>query len=88
MPSDDPAALRALARWHTSRRAVDELVEPMLEYGPIAVDRVIDRLPYVQQAVRAEEEAFASFVSLVSGSSRRDAVVVDLYGRPSTVDVD
>ncbi len=88
MPSDDPAALRALARWHTSRRAVDELVEPMLEYGPIAVDRVIDRLPDVQELVREEEAAFAAFVSLVAGESRRDAVVVDLYGRLTTADAE
>ena len=88
MPSDDPAALRALARWHTSRRAVDELVEPMLEYGPIAVDRVTDRLPHVQELVREEEAAFASFVALVAGESRRDAVVIDLYGKLSSVDAE
>jgi len=86
--SDPRAELRALALWHTRRRAVDEMLEPLLEYGPVAVDRVSDRLAQVRVLVREEVEAFDAFVALVGNRPRHEAVVVDLFGRLSRGDAD
>lgn len=88
MSPEQTAQLRALARWHTSRRAVDDLLTPLLEYGPIAVDRVSDQLSQVQQLLREEHAAFAAFTSLVADRTRESAVVVELFSRLSTVDAD
>ena len=88
MSPEQTAQLRALARWHTSRRAVDELVEPMLEIGPIAVDRVSDQLVQLQQLLREEHSAFDAFTALVADRPRQESVVVDLFSRLSTVDAD
>ena len=81
---DDPRAeLRALALWHTRRRMVDELLVPLLEYGPVAVERVADRLPELRALVAAEEQAFDAFVALAGERPTRDAVVLDLFARSS-----
>lgn len=81
MPTDPRSALRALALWHTSRRAVDELLAPLLEYGPVAVERVEERLGDVQALVAAETAAFQAFVAELGASEAKDAVVLDLFGR-------
>jgi hypothetical protein len=80
--STDPRAeLRALALWHTRRRAVDQLLAPLLEYGPVAVERVVDRLSEVRSLVADEERAFEAFVAAVEEHQRPAAVVVDLFAR-------
>lgn len=81
MSPEQVAQLRALARWHSSRRAVDDLVTPLLEYGPIALDRVSDQLAALQQMLRDESEAFDAFAQLVGERPQRDAVVVNLFDR-------
>ena len=81
MTRDPRAELRALALWHSRRRSVDEVLAPLLEYGPIAVDRVADRLAELTALVRAEGEAFASFVELLDASPKQDAQVLDLFSR-------
>jgi len=85
---DPRAELRALALWHTRRRAVDEMLEPLLEYGPVAVDRVSERLAQVRVLVREEAEAFDAFVALVGNRPRHEAVVIDLFGHLSRADAD
>ena len=82
------AQLRALARWHTSRRAVDELVVPLLDVGPMAVQRVSDRLAQLEHLLREERSAFDAFAALVPRVPRQDAVVIDLFGQLSTADRD
>ena len=85
---DDPRSeLRALALWHTRRRMVDELLVPLLEYGPVAVERVAERLAELRVLVAAEEQAFDAFVALVADRPTRDAVVLELFARSSR-DVD
>lgn len=81
MSTDPRAELRALALWHTRRRAVDELLLPLLEYGPVAVERVADRLREVEALVADEQRAFAAFVQAVAEHQRPDAVVLDLFTR-------
>lgn len=81
MAVDPRTELRALALWHTRRRMVDELLTPLLEYGPVAVDRVSDRLPELQRLVSAETDAFEAFVALVDGRPSYEGVVVDLFAR-------
>ncbi|MCU1673520.1 MAG: hypothetical protein JWN77_1633 [Frankiales bacterium] len=87
MPPDPRAELRALALWHTRRRMVDELLLPLLEYGPVAVDRVGERLSEVRALMAAEQRSFEAFAALVQGRPERDAVVVDLFAR-SRMDAD
>jgi hypothetical protein len=89
MPTDAPAELRALALWHTRRRAVDELLGPLLEYGPVAVERVIDRLDQVCDLVENERRAFDAFVAVVNAHRQEDAVVLEMFGRrgPETPEV-
>lgn len=87
--SEDPRAeLRALALWHTRRRMVDELLVPLLEYGPVAVDRVADRLPELRALVHAEEQAFDAFVAIVGDRPARDAVVLELFARSGGSDAE
>ncbi|MBK5307722.1 MAG: hypothetical protein JJD92_13635 [Frankiaceae bacterium] len=81
MPTDPRAELRALALWHTRRRAVDELLEPLLEYGPVAVERVSDRLFQVRSLVIEEQNAFQAFVDLVLEHQRDEGVVLEMFGR-------
>jgi hypothetical protein len=88
MSSDPRAELRALALWHTRRRMVDELLLPLLEYGPVAVDRVGERLPELRALVAAEEDAFRAFVAVVGERPQRDAVVLDLFARSGGGDPD
>lgn len=88
MAPDPRAELRALALWHTRRRLVDELLAPLLEYGPVAVDRVSDRLGEVQSLVAEEAQAFAAFVNLVGARPSQDAVVLDLFARGGRRDPD
>lgn len=88
VPSDPRAELRALALWHTRRRAVDEMLEPLLEYGPVAVDRVSERLAQVRVLVQEEAAAFDAFVQLVGDRPRHEGVVVDLLGRLYRADGD
>ena len=87
--SDDPRAeLRALALWHTRRRRVDELLVPLLEYGPMAVDRVADRMPELRALVRAEAHAFDALAALIGDRPAQDAVVLELFGRGGGVDAE
>jgi hypothetical protein len=82
MPNDAREELRALALWHTRRRLVDELLDPLLEYGPAAVDRVAERLAQVESLVESERQAFLAFAALVAERrepSQRTAVVLDLF---------
>ena len=81
MSTDPRSALRALALWHTSRRAVDELLAPLLEYGPVAVERVAERLADVQALVAAETAAFQAFVEELGAPQATEAVVLELFGR-------
>ena len=81
MPTEPHAELRALALWHTRRRAVDELLEPLLEYGPVAVERVAERLAQVQALVGDEQRAFEAFVALVIEHQQAEGVVLEMFGR-------
>ena len=81
MSTDPHAELRALALWHTRRRAVDELLAPLLEYGPLAVERVSDRLAQVRALVVDEQHAFEAFVAVVLEQQRREGVVLEMFGR-------
>jgi hypothetical protein len=81
MPPEPYAELRALALWHTRRRAVDELLEPLLEYGPVAVDRVAERLSQVQALVSDEQRAFEAFVECVVEHQQGEGVVLEMFGR-------
>lgn len=81
MATDPHAELRALALWHTRRRAVDDVLGPLLEYGPVAVDRVAERLSQVQALVLDEQRAFEAFVETVLEHERGDGVVLEMYGR-------
>lgn len=81
MQADARTELRALALWHTRRRVVEEQLAPLLEYGPVAVDRVSDRLDELANLVAEEIEAFQAFVALVRERNSYDAVVVDLFAR-------
>lgn len=86
MPTDPRAELRALALWHTRRRMVDELLLPLLEYGPVAVDRVGERLGEIRELMAAEQRSFEAFAALVHTRPERDAVVVDLFARRGDAD--
>ncbi len=88
MSEDSRAELRALALWHTRRRMVDELLVPLLEYGPVAVDRVADRLPELRSLVHAEELAFDAFVAAVGDRPTQDAVVLELFARSGGTDAE
>jgi hypothetical protein len=81
MPSDPRAELRALALWHTRRRSVDELLTPLLEYGPVAVDRVADRLGELRYLMADERRAFEAFTEVLGERGRTDAVVLELFAR-------
>lgn len=81
MPSDPRAELRALALWHTRRRSVDELLTPLLEYGPVAVDRVADRLGELRYLMADERRAFEAFAEVLGERGRTEAIVVDLFTR-------
>ena len=81
MSTDPRAELRALALWHTRRRAVDELLEPLLEYGPVAVERVAERLAQVRDLVGDEQRAFDAFVELVQEHQQHEGVVLEMFGR-------
>lgn len=83
MLPDARTELRALALWHTRRRAVDEMLTPLLEYGPVAVDRVADRLPEVRSMVEDEKRAFEAFADVLAARHQEDAVVLEMFaGRP------
>lgn len=88
MAPDPRAELRALALWHTRRRMVDELLSPLLEYGPVAVDRVGERLNELQDLVAEEAQAFDAFVALVDSRSSFEGVVVDMFARSVRPDSD
>lgn len=81
MATEPHAELRALALWHTRRRAVDELLEPLLEYGPVAVERVAERLPHVRALVEDEQRAFQAFVDVVAEHQQTEGVVLEMFGR-------
>jgi hypothetical protein len=84
MPVDPRAELRALALWHTRRRAVDELLEPLLEYGPVAVERVAERLNQVRALMDDELRAFEAFVEIVVEAQQAEGVVLEMFGRRAT----
>lgn len=87
MTPDARTELRALALWHTRRSAVDEILTPLLEYGPVAVDRVADRLTEVRGLVEDEHRAFEAFVDVLAGRHQQEAVVLDLFARrPETTE--
>jgi hypothetical protein len=88
MSSDPRAELRALALWHTRRRMVDELLQPLLEYGPVAVDRVAERLGEVRALVAAEQRSFEAFAALLEGRPEHSAVVLDLFAPRARSDSD
>lgn len=81
MSPDLRSELRALAAWHTRRRAVDELLTPLLEYGPIAVERVAERLSDLCVLMADEAAAFAVFTDSLLQSRHLDAVVLDMFAR-------
>ncbi|MCU1589548.1 MAG: hypothetical protein JWP11_804 [Frankiales bacterium] len=81
MSPDPRAELRALALWHTRRRVVDEVLAPLLEYGPVAVERVAERLPQIKDLVSDEQRAFDSFVEVVREHHQGDAVVLEMFAR-------
>ena len=84
MSTEPHAELRALALWHTRRRAVDEMLEPLLEYGPVAVERVAERLPQLRSLVLDEQRAFEAFVDVVLEHQGADAIVLEMFGRRVT----
>ena len=88
MATDANAELRALALWHTRRRMVDEMLNPLLEYGPVAVDRVADRLRELQVRVAEERQAFEAFVALMGDRPSQHATVLDLFARGDRVEAD
>lgn len=81
MSTDPRSELRALALWHTRRRTVDELLAPLLEYGPVAVERVADRLSELRGLMTDEQRAFESFVEVLAERDQTDAVVLEMFGR-------
>ena len=81
MSTDPRTELRALALWHTRRRAVDELLAPLLEYGPVAVERVADRLAQLRSLMAEEIRAFDAFVEVTADRSQQTAVVLEMFGR-------
>lgn len=90
MPRDAREELRALALWHARRRLVDELLDPLLEYGPAAVDRVAERLAQVRALVVSEQQAFESFAALMEERGHtegRGAIVLDLFPSSEPVDI-
>jgi hypothetical protein len=84
MSQDPRSELRALALWHTRRRAVDEMLDPLLEYGPVAVERVAERLSQVQALVADEQRAFEAFVEIVLEHQQSEGVVLEMFGRRAT----
>ena len=52
--------LRRLALWLSRRRAVDEALEMLTAYGPVASARVHSHLDALRQLLAAEHEAFAA----------------------------
>lgn len=82
MSLDARTELRALALWHTRRRAVDDLLGPLLSYGPVAVDRVVERLDGLRSLVEQEQRAFDAFVLAVRGRGEAGAVVLNLFAVP------
>jgi hypothetical protein len=81
MSPDPRAELRALALWHTRRRAVDDLLSPLLEYGPVAVDRVAEHLTQMQALVADEQRAFNAFVEVLAEHPQTTAVVLEMFSR-------
>jgi hypothetical protein len=57
-PEEGDERLRLLALWHSRRRELDDLVEPLLLHGPAAVGRVDGRIGEITVAVRSEMAAF------------------------------
>jgi hypothetical protein len=88
MAPDPRAELRALALWHTRRRMVDELLQPLLEYGPVAVDRVAERLAEVRALVAAEHRSFEAFAGLLDARPEQEAVVLDLFATRARSDAE
>ncbi|MCW2572569.1 MAG: hypothetical protein JWO88_2627 [Frankiales bacterium] len=81
MPPDPRTELRALALWHTRRRAVDDLLLPLLEYGPVAVDRVAEHLTQMRALVADEQRAFNAFVEVLADHPQTGAVVLEMFAR-------
>lgn len=81
MHQDQRSELRALALWHTRRREVDDLLEPLLAYGPVAVERVVGRLSEVRGLVDDERRAFEAFVDVLDERQQSDGVVMKMFGR-------
>ena len=52
-----------LALWHARRRELDELLEPLLAYGPVAAARVVEHLAEVTVAADNERAAFQAFLA-------------------------
>lgn len=55
--------LPLLALWHARRRELDELLAPLLVYGPLAVERVSEHLAELRLAEEAEAAAYQAFLA-------------------------
>lgn len=55
--------LPMLALWHARRRELDELLSPLLVYGPLAVEKVADHLDELRLAEEAESAAYRAFLA-------------------------
>jgi hypothetical protein len=54
--------LPMLALWHARRRELDELLSPLLVYGPLAVEKVAEHLDELRLAQEAESAAYRAFL--------------------------
>lgn len=82
--------LRRLALWLSRRRAVDEALEMLTAYGPMASERVHRHLDALKVLLVSEQEAFAAVAAaapvvpqsplpaLLEGPHRPDATVHSL----------
>ena len=52
-----------LALWHARRRELDELLSPLLVYGPLAVEKVAEHLDELRLAEEAEAAAYRAFLA-------------------------
>ena len=65
--------MRLLALWHARRRDLDELLEPLLAQGPLAVERVATHLGPVTAAVAGERAAYDAFLQAAASRAAEDA---------------
>lgn len=58
-PSHDD--LRRLAVWLARRREVDEMMQVLTQYGPVAGERVASHLRALEVMLEVEQEAFSRY---------------------------